>query len=292
MGYDLSAEACVATVLPPGVKWTGATPTVVNSQVPPGFAPPLQIESVEVEPTDDGREIIIVCFDKAFPPNFSASQAWHGRQSRISFDIPFTVLSSAYDPPASSTAEFAAYAIVKDPGAVGLVNVAAEIGDDVFDLDPTRTRVGFDRLTVTINGQGGLLLDKQVSVDGGDTWGLYREAFGGATVRWRLDVTNTLPSTASDAGVCDALPQPGDGRDSDFALVLAGPISVSGATSPTIGYASVGPAGCADPGATWGPDPAGPTPSGSPSRSSSRGRASPSSSTPCCPRVSSIRTRR
>jgi hypothetical protein len=36
--------------------------------------PPLQIESVEVEPTDDGREIIIVCFDKAFPPNFSASQ--------------------------------------------------------------------------------------------------------------------------------------------------------------------------------------------------------------------------
>lgn len=86
MGYDLSAEACVATVLPPGVKWTGATPTVVNSQVPPGFAPPLPAGAT-VELTATGTAIagqyentVIATAENPLDPGTelqAADTSWH-----------------------------------------------------------------------------------------------------------------------------------------------------------------------------------------------------------------------
>ena len=164
VGYDLPASACVATVLPPGVRWSGAPVQLVTSQVPAGSGAPLEIGTTTLESTPDGRDIVIVCFDKPFPPNFGSHASYHGWPSRVTFDIPVVTLPSAYAPPTSNTAQALAYAIVEDPAAVQSVDTSQYIVNDVFDLDPSRDRVGGDNASTSILDQGGLQLEKQVSV--------------------------------------------------------------------------------------------------------------------------------
>lgn len=253
---DREVDACVATVLPQGVRWSGAPLTLVSSTLPVGATgTPLAIASTTPSSTSDNRDVVTVCFDRDFPPSRDGDRP-SGPAPKVEFDIPIEVLPSAYHPPASNSVTTYAYAIVNDPASVATSVLGAWTYNDQFDLDPTRTSVsGASRLS-TIQSQGGLQLQKEVSVDGGTTWGLLRETDQGATADWRVTVMNNLPSNASDVAVCDALPLVGDGRGSDFALTLVGPVAGAPVGS-MVEYATVGGDGCDDAAATWGPTAAG-----------------------------------
>lgn len=254
--HDTPIEGCVATMLPLGTHWDGSAATNVTGSAPPGSTAPGIATMTLHGQTPLGQDIIMVCFDAPFAPTIDGNIPT-GHNSLVSFRIPITVLPSAYTPPTSDTRQARAFAVITSPTHTPPGGAGQFYASDVYDVDPTRSAVNAATTTTSILSDGSLQLEKLVSVDSGASWALVGETTAPSTsLVWRIGFYNMLPSgTASDVELCDWLPQTGDGRGSEFALELSGPVTgVPAGGSVAYGTTALG---CSDPDIVWSSDWAG-----------------------------------
>ncbi len=250
---DRPISACVATVLPTGVRWTGDAVTRVGGLQPLNQELPT-IDTVTLSTAASGQDIVKVCFHGVLHPTVHGD-APLGWTSSVRLSIPVVALPTAFQPPASNTAKVEAFAIVTDPVALRPLGPNSQIYTDVHDVDPTRETVNASEDYLSVLSQGGLQLQKEISVDGGAQWALTAETHPGATVHWSVQVFNTLPSPATDIDVCDSLPFEDDQLGSTVALTLTGPVSVQPGAAQVLYSAEVADSCTAI--SDWHPDAAG-----------------------------------
>ena len=247
---DREVSACLAIVLPLGVRWDGQAPQLLESVVPNyAMNDPLNITTVTRSSVTGGRDAVTICFDKPFPPTMHGEHPT-GYRSAVEVSIGVTVLPAAYDPNTASSVTGYAYGIISDPAGVPSSSFNGAILNDQFDLDPTRTQVPGQADVASVTSDGGLQLSKEVSSDAGQSWTVAGDAELGQTVQWRVEAYNNLRVDAFDVEVCDALPRVGDAHGSRFALTLVGAVQGAPGTA-TVEYAVAGEDACTNPSTTW-----------------------------------------